>query len=81
MDLPFGVLMISITAMAMINQNTNPHDFSAKRALLNSAANSVSTTAGKLVDKALDVQPTIEVKSGSRVNVFVSQDLFLRPYK
>ena len=80
MDLPFGVLMISITAMAMINQNTNPHDFSAKRALLNSAANSVSTTAGKLVDKALDIQPTIEVKSGSMVNVFVSQDLFLKGY-
>ena len=78
-----GIVLSTLlnTGMAMTNQNTNPHDFSAKRALLNSAGNSVSTTAGKLVDKALDVQPTIEVKSGSRVNVFVSQDLFLRPYK
>lgn len=40
----------------------------------------VATTLGdKLIDRAMDVQPTINIRAGTRINIFANQDLTLPP--
>lgn len=50
----------------------------------NIAANSqemVNKLGEKLIDRAMDVQPTIVIKSGTQINVVVNQNLTLPEYK
>ena len=50
----------------------------------NIAANSqemVNKLGEKLIDRAMDVQPTIVIKAGTEVNVVVNQNLTLPEYK
>lgn len=41
----------------------------------NAAANTVNRAADKIASKSLDIPPTIVVKSGTQINVFVNQDM------
>ncbi|BAM05423.1 TrbI/VirB10 family protein [Phycisphaera mikurensis] len=36
---------------------------------------------GRIVDRVLDVQPTIKIRQGARVRVLVEEDLLLEPYR
>ena len=44
-------------------------------------AEEANRAGSKLVEKNLDVQPTLEIRPGFKFNVFVNKDIILRPYK
>jgi type IV secretion system protein VirB10 len=58
------------------SENRSPRDIAAE-----SAAGSVLDMGAKLVSKASDLQPTITVRPGKRLGIFVQQDIvFPSPY-
>jgi type IV secretion system protein VirB10 len=53
--------------------------------LLGDAGDAASIEAaqvgGKLIDRELDVRPSIRLRPGARVQVFITRDLILEPYR
>lgn len=45
------------------------------------AALEAAQIGGKLIDRELEVRPTIRLRPGARVRVFVTRDLILEPYR
>ncbi|MDX2277626.1 MAG: TrbI/VirB10 family protein [Hyphomonadaceae bacterium] len=45
-----------------------------------SAAQQAAQTGSRIVDRELNVRPTLRIRAGARVRVLISQDLILRPY-
>ena len=45
------------------------------------AAEDINKVGAKIVEKNLNVQPTLEIRPGFKFNVFVNKDMILRPYK
>ena len=50
-------------------------------ALGQSAASETNRTVGRVIDKTLNVAPTIRVAPGSEVRIFVERDLVLPPWR
>ena len=50
------------------------------RALQNAGQDSANIAGQQIIDRNLNVQPTIRVRQGWRFNVIVSRDLILKPY-
>jgi len=50
------------------------------RALQNAGQDSANIAGQRIIDRNLNVQPTIRVRQGWRFNVIVSRDLILKPY-
>ena len=50
------------------------------RALQNAGQDTVNIAGQRIIDRNLNVQPTIKVRPGWRFNVIVSRDLILKPY-
>jgi type IV secretion system protein TrbI len=44
------------------------------------AAQEAARVGGRIVDRELEVRPTIRVRAGARIRVLVHQDIVLRPY-
>ena len=60
---------------AQMGKTDNPY-------VQNIMANSQQVTnelADKLIDRAMNVQPTIKIKSGTKINIVVNQNLTLPP--
>jgi type IV secretion system protein VirB10 len=45
------------------------------------AGEEINKAGSSLVEKNLNVQPTLEIRPGFKFNVFVSKDLILKPYR
>jgi type IV secretion system protein VirB10 len=55
---------------------------SAKDILVETTGVTIANVGARLAERALDIQPTIVIKPGSRFNVMVQQDVvFLQPWK
>ncbi len=50
------------------------------RALQNSGQSTVNIAGQRMVDRSLNVEPTITIRPGWRFSVMVSEDLILKPY-
>jgi len=50
------------------------------RALQNAGQDSANIAGQRIIDRNLNVQPTLKVRPGWRFNVIVSRDLILKPY-
>jgi len=50
------------------------------RALQNAGQDSANIVGQRIIDRNLNVQPTLKVRPGWRFNVIVSRDLILKPY-
>ena len=46
-----------------------------------SAAQQAATIGGQIVDRQLDVQPTITIRPGFKLNILVNKDMILEPYE
>ena len=58
------------------NQNKSPSDVAAE-----SAANTILEMSAKLTSRAMNIQPTITIRPGKRMGIFVQQDVvFPYPY-
>ncbi len=47
----------------------------------NAAAQEVARVGGRIIDRELNVRPTLRIRAGAPVRVLVSQDIVLRPYR
>lgn len=47
----------------------------------NTVAQQASQTGQRLIDRELNIQPTIHIRAGMEFNVLVNKDLILAPYK
>lgn len=60
---------------------SNNNSKSAKDVLVETTGVTIANIGAKLTDRALDIQPTITIRPGSRMNVMVMQDVvFLRSW-
>ena len=50
------------------------------RALQNAGQDTANITGQRIIDRNLNVQPTLKIRQGWRFNVIVSRDLILKPY-
>jgi len=50
------------------------------RALQNGGQDSANIAGQRIIDRSLNIQPTLKVRPGWRFNVIVSRDLILKPY-
>ncbi len=46
----------------------------------NAAAQEAARVGGRIIDRELNVRPTLRIRAGAPVRVLVSQDIVLRPY-
>ncbi len=46
----------------------------------NAAAQEAARVGGRIIDRELNVRPTLRIRAGAPVRVLVSQDIILRPY-
>jgi type IV secretory pathway VirB10-like protein len=68
--------LLSVGAEAGTNQNEN----NLVQALRQGASNSVSQTGQQIVQRQLNIAPTLTVRPGFPVRVIVTRDLVLEPY-
>lgn len=75
-----AVLLSSfITAGANVVENSDDNGFT--RDVGDAAAQETLRIAGKIVDRQLDVQPTITIRPGWTMRVLVNRDMILKPYR
>lgn len=59
----------------------NSDDTSTAESVNNGVAEQFSETGSTLIEKNLDVQPTITIRSGYRFNIMLNKDVVLEPYQ
>ena len=76
-------LMMTTALSAGVRMTQGKHDprsATIGEDLGNSLAQETARLGSRIADKMLSIKPTITVPMGERLNVFVEQDLHLRPY-
>jgi type IV secretory pathway VirB10-like protein len=64
------------------SNSSNSDRKSAKDILVETTGTVIANTGARLAERALDIQPTITIRPGSRFNVMVTQDVvFLSPWR
>ena len=77
----FGAVLLSslITAGANLVSNSDSNGFTED--LGDAAAQQAVTIGSEIVRRQLDVQPTITIRPGFKLNILVSSDMALEPYE
>ena len=68
--------LLSVGAEAGTSQNEN----NLVQAIRSGASNSISQTGQQIIQRQLNVQPTLTIRPGFPVRVVVTHDLVLAPY-
>ena len=68
--------MLSVGAEAGTSQNEN----NLVQAIRSGASNSISQTGQQIMQRQLNIQPTLTIRPGFPVRVIVTRDLVLAPY-
>jgi type IV secretory pathway VirB10-like protein len=77
-----GVVLGSIIgAGAQVGAGANNQNPSFSALAVQGAAQNINEAGQQITRKNLQIQPTIEVRPGSRLNIFATKDLILPPYK
>jgi type IV secretory pathway VirB10-like protein len=74
------VLGSIIAAEAQIGAGANNQNPSFSELAVQGAAQNINQAGRQITRKNLQIQPTIEVRPGSRLNIFATKDLILPPY-
>ncbi|MDX2275442.1 MAG: TrbI/VirB10 family protein [Hyphomonadaceae bacterium] len=85
-DNHLGRLGVAIGLSAIISVVANEAEGDQERASLSqsvgdAAAQQAAQTGGRIVDRELEVHPTLRVRAGAPVRVMVTRDIELRPYR
>ena len=78
-----AVVLSSVLAASVTSSQGNTYSItnpSLSQQAAQAAGASINQAGEKLVDRVLNVQPTLEIRPGQRVAVMVSKDLLLPPY-
>jgi type IV secretory pathway VirB10-like protein len=82
MRLISGVVLGSIIgAGAQVGAGANNQNPSFSELAVQGAAQNINQAGQQITRKNLQIQPTIEVRPGSRLNIFATKDLILPPYR
>jgi type IV secretion system protein VirB10 len=77
-----GVVLGSIIgAGAQVGAGANNQNPSFSELAVQGAAQNINQAGQQITRKNLQIQPTIEVRPGSRLNIFATKDLILPPYR
>lgn len=71
--------MLGAASSATATSGNNDDDYTDDVA--RSASRETQRTIGRVIDKTLNVAPTITIQPGSEVSIFVERDLVLRPWR
>lgn len=77
----FGAVLLSSLITAGANLVSNSDDNGFTEDLGDAAAQQAVTIGGEIVRRQLDVQPTITIRPGFRLNILVNQTMILEPYQ
>lgn len=72
------VLNVGAKAASGPSTDANP---SLAGDLASGAGQAINQVGQRFVQKSMDIQPTIRIRKGTRVNIFVHKDMILVPYK
>jgi type IV secretion system protein VirB10 len=77
----FFTAAIDIASGGSVGNSNSNESKSAKDILAETTATTIAGVGARLAERALDIQPTIVIKPGTRFNVMVTQDVaFLSPW-
>lgn len=78
-----GAILSSLlgAGVSVASGNSTAGTASVGQQAANGAASKMNETGSKIVDRFLDQQPTIEIRPGTKFNVFVNKDIILQPYR
>jgi type IV secretion system protein TrbI len=77
-----GVVLGSIIgAGAQVGAGANNQNPSFSELAVQGAAQNINQAGQQITRKNLQIQPTIEVRPGSRLNIFATKDVILPPYR
>jgi len=77
----FFTAAIDIASGGSVSDSNSNESKSAKDILAETTATTIAGVGARLAERALDIQPTIVIKPGTRFNVMVTQDVaFLYPW-
>lgn len=85
-DNHFGRLIGAIALSAIIsvianNAQNDERGVSVSQSLGDAAAQEAARTGARIVERELNVRPTLRVRAGAPVRVLVTRDISLRPYR
>jgi len=72
--------LISAVLGVAANESEDEDDARLSQSIGDAAAQQAAQTGSRLIDRELNVRPTLRIRAGARVRVLVSQDVQLRPY-
>lgn len=71
-----------ISAAAQIaSGNTSSDDQSSRQLAVSGAAGNILNAGSKILERNININPTIQISPGTIFNIFVNDDLVLRPYE
>ena len=73
-------LISAVLGVAANESEDEDEDARLSQSIGDAAAQQAAQTGSRIVDRELNVRPTLRVRAGARVRVLVSQDIQLRPY-
>jgi len=77
-----GAICVSAVLSNLANEAEDTHKGeSLTQSAGDAAAQEAARVGGKIVDRQLNVRPTLRVRPGAPVRVLVSRDIQLRPYR
>lgn len=72
--------LISAVLGVAANESEAENDARTSQSIGDAAAQQAAQTGSRIVDRELNVRPTLRIRAGARVRVLVSHDIQLRPY-
>jgi len=86
-DNHYGDLFVSVLVTSLLSAGVglaqgpvNPTAVSPQQVIGQSVGQEVGRVGTKMAERSLDVQPTLKVSSGTKINVFATTDVLLKPY-
>jgi len=77
----FKAALLSTVLSVGAEAGTSDSENNLAQAIRMGASNSISQTGQQIVERNLNVQPTLTIRPGFPVRVLVDRDLMLAPYK
>ena len=76
----FKAALLSTLLSVGAEAGTSGQENDLVQAIRQGASNSISQTGQQIVSRELNIQPTLTIRPGFPVRVFVNHDLVLAPY-
>lgn len=76
-----GAVGLSAVVSVVADNAQNDDEHSLGQSVGDAAAAEAARTGGRIIDRELQVRPTLRVRAGASVRVLVTRDIQLRPYR